>query len=273
MLQNKNIKLPAIADTADWHLSVFLRHDSLSAYLINIADEKHPVYKVVSVGFQPGVQLLSQIESAVYDNPLILDDFSSDIIISSDFFSFIPTEIYNFSEELSEQFVSPLFPGIEAEELFFDKSERVTVAYFLVAGLKHFLGRTFPGARISSEMMTLYEKFSTFTGGGTRIYVDWEDDYVSLFGFSGKNLIFASRYHCDSEIDLCYYLLNVINVYGLDSSKTEVYVTAPDDKKNSVISSLRKHADYVVSMLLSSEIKDCKAPLPVALKFSRFRKL
>ena len=135
---------PVITDTAQWHLNIYLSERKMAAYLRNISEKDIKVYKVLDVKFRSPEDLLSQVESVVYDNPYILDDFSSDIIISTDKFTFLPNEAEEYSEDLSDELVTTVFEDEEPSEFFSDKGEKYTCKYFFLKGLKDFFGRTFP---------------------------------------------------------------------------------------------------------------------------------
>lgn len=272
MSENHDIIHPVITDTALWHLAVYLTDDRIDAYLKNIHELSAPLQKVMEVPFRDKDQLLKQIENAVYDNPYILDDFSSDIIISTDNFTLAPVEMTEASETVAEKLYTSVFPSSAPDDIFYDSNERVCVMFSPVAGLKDFLSRTFPGARISSEVMVLIQKFAKFSGGGNRVYLHYEMENIYVFAFTGKNVVFAARYDCKAEADALYYAMNTMEVIGFDSDNTEILVSGEKEFRKRLFPLLRKYFNIVMQTMLPKSVEDEAAPLSLSLRMSRFNR-
>lgn len=265
------ISRPVITDTAEWHLAVHLGSDSISAFLKNLKDKATPLRLVLDARLKHSEDnFLRQIENTIYDNPYILDDFSSDIIISTGRFCFVPVDLINASETDAESVFTTIFPSSDPSGLFYDYSEKVGCIYSPVNGLKDFISRTFPGSRISCEAMVLFEKFRDYPGGGQRVYLHCGAGNNYTFAFSGKNLLFASRFSGKEISDIAYYILNAMQVYSLDPDTTEVFISSENQHNKGLMDLLRNHIRFVMRTSLPKVYGADAAPLAVSVKMSRF---
>lgn len=270
MSLNHNISRPVITDPADWHLCAYLGADNLSAYLGNTSDPAEPVTEVLRSSLKnDGDSLLQQIENTVYDNPYILDDFSADIILSTQKFCFAPSELSS-TPEASEHIFTSLYPEIRPDDIFCDTSDRYSCIYTSEPGLKDFIFRTFPGSRVSCEAMVLTDKFSNYPGGGQRVYLHCGDDLSYIIAFTGKNLIFSTSCRCTDDMDAVYYTLNAMQVYGLAPDATEIYVSGRKERRADLVRMLRGYVGYVMMATLPKAFDALPFPLSVSLVMSKF---
>lgn len=219
------------ADTGQWRLIVRIYRKGMSAYLENTLHQEVEPQELFSVTWDPEKgNLLNFIENAVYDHPRVLDDFSARIIIFDRNTIFIPSEILLDSEESEEGIYSDLF-GVEPSEVMTESDRDVISASCMVKGLKGFLNRTFPGARMCSNLMHKV-KTERKKGEGKRMNIEvreGESDFVLL---DGENLISASTHDTLSGTDVAYHAFNLLNTYEMNPKEVKVEVTGlplPED--------------------------------------------
>ena len=173
------------ADTGQWRLILKIFNTGIVAYLENtIHTDLEPQMLFSTQWEADGVNLLRNIENAVYDHPRVLDDFSAKIIIYDPRTVFLPTEPLLRNLKVGRrriiQHCMRRIPLTSSQAASTD----VTVAYAPARGLKGFLRRTFPGARVECNLMDMLKRCRN-DGEGYRMYVEvreGEADFVFLNG-------------------------------------------------------------------------------------------
>ena len=190
------------ADTGQWRLILKIFNTGIVAYLENtIHTDLEPQMLFSTQWEADGVNLLRNIENAVYDHPRVLDDFSAKIIIYDPRTVFLPTELAEESE-----------------------GGEVTVAYAPARGLKGFLRRTFPGARVECNLMDMLKRCRN-DGEGYRMYVEVREGEADFVFLNGRDLISASTHGWTSGDDIVYHALNIMEVYGVAYSEVACRLT------------------------------------------------
>lgn len=215
------------ADTGQWRLLLHISSGGIKAYLENtIHDDLGPEVLFSSSWEKDGGELLKHIENAVYDHPRVLDDFSTRIVVCASKTLLIPTTLLADNEGAEEDYFTAVYEG-EPEDVITDIDKEVTAAFVLVAGLKGFLGRTFPGASVRSNLMEIYRNHLK-TAKGAKMFIEirkGEADFV--LGVDGR-LLSGSTHGWKTGEDICYHAFNILNVYGVNPAHTVVEIAGED---------------------------------------------
>lgn len=213
------------ADTGQWRLIVNIYTNGMTAFLENTLHSDVEPQQLFSTRWENDPDsLLHNIENAVYDNPRMLDDFSARIVLFDRRTLFIPTEVAEESEGMEEDIYTALYKA-EAADVICETDGDLTAASSMTPGLKGFLYRTFPGARISTNLMALVSELrKENAGGGKKMTVVErencrEADFILL---DGSALISASTHPVGGEEDVIYHVYNIIAAYGLDPVDVEI---------------------------------------------------
>lgn len=145
------------ADTGQWRLIIHVASDCMGAVLRHVSDTSRPAVRLFADYWEPleGRDLLKRIENEVYDHPAILDDYATEIVVTTPKTTWIPTEIMSAGDFAEERVFSEFFPG---EEIMADKIGEATALFSLTDGFDGFMARTLPGARIRSHLAVLAER-------------------------------------------------------------------------------------------------------------------
>lgn len=215
------------ADTGQWRLIVKIKSDGMSAHIENTIHEDLEPQELFSVSWETSADnLLRNIENAVYDHPRVLDDFSASVIVYDAKTMFMPTEIMEEAEGEEESVYTSVYEA-DAAEVMTDIDSDLTAAHCLSPGLKGFLNRTFPGAKIESNLMNKVRTLRR-CNEGVRMYVDirkGESDFVLL---NGSSLLSASTHSTEGAADTLYHALNIIDVYGLSPLSAPMEISGDD---------------------------------------------
>ncbi len=252
-------------DTGEWHLTIFFSRRRAHAFLNHLLDPTVKKRILLDERWKTSEKnLFQKIETVVYEHPTLLDDYSADIIISTPDTLWFPAEMMS-DESAMEDAYRMIFPQADPADLFIEKDEDLCAITSGAAGLKSFMGRTFPGARISSREMILMRKFRSYPGGGCRLYVHLEDEEVILTSFDGHNLLCAATHEAHTATEAMYVVMMLLQAYSLDPKSTEIFISGDRHLRAELLPMLRKHIRCVMHTMLPSDLEANGIPLASAL--------
>lgn len=267
-----------IGDVADWRLLAYVSSHGIGAWLRN-SDPVHPLVPMLERKWSAKEEnLLSNIENAVYDHPQVLDDFSSDIVVSSPRTIIVPTKLVADDDDEALRLYNQIYSA-EESDLMTDTAGEATMLFSLTPGLHGFLQRTFPGARIHSHLALLADRLRDRSSDMPRLYVDIRCPHdgeeqadageVDFVAFDRQNLLMAVTHRWNHPNDIRYHIFNIMQVFGLDTSITQVSVSGPARIKTPLVQELRRDVAYVVMTAVPNTGANIDVPLPVALLLRR----
>ena len=212
-----------LTDTGQWHLAVDISKHGFGAWLLPDASIGRPARVLIRQSWHPSEEgLLARIEDAVYDNPTVLDDYSADIIVESDRQLWLPSELYPSDDDCAEAYVS--IYGGDILDVMVNDLGKEKCAFMLTPGLKSFMLRSFPGARIWSQQSLLKETAVT-PHDSFRALVDIRQSSFDVILLCRGELQCASTHLWKTQTDIAYVVLNILQTYGAFSSDTEIVFT------------------------------------------------
>lgn len=141
------------ADTGQWRLLIRIGSRGLVAFLENTIHPEVGLQEMCKVSWKATKSDLKNfIEETVYNYPRLLDDFATRIILYDAEVMFLPTDIAESGAGSEEALYKKIYEG-KAEDIMTDRDEDITAVWCPGKGVKSFLMRTFPGARISCNLM------------------------------------------------------------------------------------------------------------------------
>lgn len=263
-------KAVRIDDTAYWRLTIYISRTGMSAYLKNEEDPTEPVMTLFSDTWKSDDEsLLRRIETVVYDHPQLLDDFSTDIVISTDRAVWVPRKDAEDAGE--EGLYNKVYPA-EEEDIFVDEIEGMECIYTLVPGLQPFIRRTLPGARTWCQQTVAVRRFRDRVADMPRIYIDIRENEADLIGFDGKKLLFSTTHPWRDKMEIPYHLFNLIDIFGLDPKNVQVSLSGKREIKMELMQFLRQYISYVMLTMMPSAVAGSDMPQAVAMLVSRVQK-
>lgn len=219
-----NLTAADFADTGQWKLILKIGCRSLEAFLENTIHPEIEPQLICKASWPQNKDLLKKnIEEAVYSNPRLLDDFATNIILYDPRTLFIPTLIAEEKAGAEEEIYQKVFTA-ETADIMTDFDKDITAAWSLAPGVKSFLMRTFPGARITCNLM---HKVRTLrkNNEGLSLRAFAKPDEVDIILLDGKNLISASTHEWSHPDDVAFLTLNLLDVYGLKIKNCNIEVS------------------------------------------------
>ena len=209
------------ADTGQWLLLIEVGHEGMCAFLKNIVHEGVVPQLLFESQWEDNPEnLLTNLENAVYDHPRVLEDFNAKIIVDDRQTLFSPTELIEESEGTEETFHTAIY-DVEPRDIMSDTDNDLTATYSLAPGVKSFLYRTFPGARVVSNLMDKVKKYRN-EGEGLRLFIDVKKKRADFIFLNEKELLSASTQDWRDPEDLVYRVFNLFRVYESDPKNVKV---------------------------------------------------
>ena len=223
-------------DTGQWRLEARISRTGINAVLHAIDRPGVATRTLLDMSWpQEEEGLTTRIENAVYDNPQVLDDYSALVIIDTPFVTWVPAEI-GADEDLAAEAFTAVYGGSEAEVMADedDSREGPVALYTLTPGLKSFLARTFPGARIRcAQALNVRRLMQTIPEGEcvAAIMRDGATDIVVIR--DGKLLCAATRPEMVAS-DTAYHILYAAGTVGVDPASACVRLDGSEERIRSV---------------------------------------
>ena len=221
-----------LLDTGQWHLAVDISRHGFGAWLLPDESLGASPRLISRIDWQPSEEgLLERIEDAVYDNPTVLDDYSADIIVESGRQLWLPASLYPTDDDCADAYISVY--GGDILDVMVNEMGNEKCAFTLTPGLKSFMQRSFPGARIWSQQ-ALLKGASSQPHESFKCLLDIKQSSFDFILFDRGELLSASTHLWKTDADIAYILLNVLKTYDVPSIQTEIVFSGIRDVRKAL---------------------------------------
>lgn len=227
-----------VTDTGLWRLVVDLSGHRLQAWLRRTDDAAEPMHLLADTRWTDD-DTLTNIENAVYDNPVVLDDFEADVIVTTPRFVCLPAAL-GADEELCRKAYSLVFGETAAQDIMTDCGEEYTFVYMLVPGLRSFLTRTLAGSRICCRASRLAEYWGAHAGDGRHLFADYREGTLDMALFADGRLQLAARRDCERPDDAAYFLLNALTLNGESPADAAISLSGEEEPAAALAEAARR---------------------------------
>ncbi|MDO4510674.1 MAG: DUF3822 family protein [Bacteroidales bacterium] len=254
-----------------WTLQLALAPKEVQYTLFDIDEENSLISGSLPLDLSGG-SYLKAVENAIYDNPVLLNDYRQvRVLVQSQHFMILPAE---FSDELDAQ---------DAFEAMYADAEGdfalctlprcgVNIGYEVPKGVLGFLRRTFNMPPIVHHLYPLMEHFKLQDERrtGACLHLNLREEGIDILIIRDRELVMANSFPCTVTADAIYYTLNAWQNFGLDATKNELFVTGSKALRDATIPTLRKYINYVMPSIFPAAAlrigQDAvKAPLSLIL--------
>lgn len=234
--ENFNIASASLADTGQWKLIVEISAGGIAAVLKNTDIPGIPIVEMFRQNWEDTTSpLLERIETAFYDNPRILEDFATHIIIRTQESLWIPAELTD-DEEFDDNFFTGIYPA-KPEDIFADFGEEEVCLYSITPGLKSFLQRTMPGSKISCHLSVMKRATeplqAAIEGSGNypenMIFINPRETKADFIVYSHGRFMSAVTHNRQGTVDLLYYAMLLSDTYKLNPIQTALRIVKEED--------------------------------------------
>lgn len=241
-------------DTGQWKLIVYVSAHGICALLKNTELPELPPVTLLSRSWScPVADVLPNIEAAVYDNPRMLDDYATEIIVCTPKALWIPSALME-DEEFDPRWFSAVYPAAD-EDISMEYGSMESVLFSLVPGLNSFLRRTLPGCRVSSHLSVLKSLFRRLSplvepspASGT-VFVNVREGEADFFVFKDRRFFCGAVHPWSTHSDIAYFVTLVAEANALELRSLNLNVVADGATASGVAACLEP---YVASISLWS---------------------
>ena len=203
------------ADTGQWRLLLFIGGRGLTAYLENTIHPEIELQKLCEEKWpQDESMLCKHIEEAVYNNPRLLDDFATKIVIDAPQTIFMPSVLAQQSIGAEENAFLKVYDAAE-EDIMTDQDRDITAIWSPGTGVKCFLMRTFPGARITCQLMDKIRNMRK-DNRGLSCYVFPRELATEFILLKDSSLLSASSQEIIGKDKIKNFLSKLLDAYEID---------------------------------------------------------
>ena len=212
------------ADTGQWRLIITIGFSGLEAWLENTIHTDIAAQNLCSCHWEADrSQLRACLEEAVFNTPRLLDDFATKIILFDKHTLFIPTHVAEEIEGGEVKLYNEIYVA-QPSDVMYDRFRDITAVWSMAPGIKNFLLRTFPGARITCNLLEKVKKAFENSIEPT-LMIFKRGDEADFILTEGSNLLAASTRNITGEIDLSPVFEEIVEAYGLSLEQVNVIIS------------------------------------------------
>lgn len=234
-----------VENPSDYRLDVRFDRDRLDVMIFNPREDNSLIYRRLKLTPDRDGSVLSSLESTVYDNPLLLSDFSKiTVVTASESFAVIPAD-FN-ADQAAQLTESPLLTPLGRL--------KAQIAFSVDPGIYGFFNRAFVNPEFTHTLAPLTRYFSDSRrhGNTTSMFANVESDRLEVIVFDRHRLTLANIYRFRAISDAVYIILSLRKILGMDSDSDEILLSGDRDSRMAVIKSLREFIPYAMPVIFPS---------------------
>lgn len=101
----------------------------------------------------------------------------------------------------------------------------------------------------------------------SRIFLFKQDDSLSIYLFSGKNIVFSNTFECHNETEILYYTLNSLQVSNIKQDDTTIYLDFGLASDDAFTAFIKSYFNSVQNMKADISNPDTEIPFLLELLF------
>ena len=255
-----------------WTLQLALETKAVQYMLYDIDEENSLKVGEIPLDFTAG-GYLKALENAIYDNPLLLNEYRSvRIMAHAQHFIVLPPEFEDPNDARSA--FEAAFPDYEGDFTSCSLPRcKVNIGFEAPKGVVNFLERTFNMPPIVHHLYPLMEhyKHQDENRDVSCLHLHLKRETSDLVMTANRNgLVMANTYPTPTPQDTIYFALHAFKTFGLDAKRDELLLTGDKQLRDIVTPDLRKYVSYVMPAIMPAAALQIgqdavKAPLELIL--------
>lgn len=247
--------MTAPSDPIQWRQFLLIDNHSIHYLLHRPGDQ--PLTGVIDVTGTEEEGLLKAFESTVYNNPFLLDDYASTVIVTrAEAFSLLPND---YADHLDEAVRAHKASRVANDnDVVVAQYGSLTAAWEMERGLNNFLQRTFNSPRTMLHLLTLAEYCTAMSRSatGSRVYLNFHGSDVLdiIVNDSQGELLMANSVSLRDTSDAAYFALNVWRQTAVDDTQAEMHLTGDNVMRAAVAPLLSKYVATVKQAAMPAAI-------------------
>lgn len=247
---------PDITDHTRWHLQLTVGHSCVRANFYDVVSPHAYLHTAAHWQGDPA-DSLRRIEDTVYDNPAIVDDYTTSILIRPVQMLFVPAESLDTGSEEQAAELADMMDAAENKDVWLEEAlPGIMAVYTTPAGLRDFLMRTFPTEDVRLALLPMIRHVASWgSDGGEKVWVHLDADTLDIVAMSGGRPLLINTREYRGVADAAYYIVSVVRTLGLSTVRTEVRLSGAEDLRRELLPMLRRHLGFVSNALLPATVK------------------
>lgn len=255
-------------DSGLWKLVISISRREMSVVMKHIEDpgvKPQLMFRIPLEGDDAAI--LSQIEKAVYDYPKIMEDYATEIILTTGKAVWVPTD-YMDDEEVEAGYLQEIY-RCEPEDIHSNSNEEEGCVYTFIPGLLPFLNRTLPGCRIYSHIFILNRELQAKESEAPRVYVAIRENEADILAYRNGELLSASTHPWTAIADIAYYIFLMADAYSIAPDNLEVFLSGKPEPKKELQTLMKEIIPYVYLLKEPKTYGELDIPLAMAYSLER----
>lgn len=207
-----------------------------------------------SIAFDAGVDMKRRLEDAVYDNPVLLNDYSrTTIAVHSQRFAVMPAAINDVA--LVRKVLEASTASVDGEVLTCAiKNTDAAIACDMPQGVTAFLQRTFANPVLLHHLAPLCAYCSAaYADDNGCLHVNLSDKETHIVATRNGKLQMANTYQYHHIDDIVYFVLAVFKECRFDAQVDKVMLTGDNTLRTQLAEQLRQWIAYVMPEVLPAQ--------------------
>lgn len=252
---------PDISDHSRWRLQLTVGDGGVRANFYDAAAGRLFTYLEKSWRGDPA-DSLRKIEDAIYEDPAILDDYTTGILIRPSRMIFVPDS--RLGAESTEEDAGELLSLVDASDALDVWSESLgcgfTAVFSTPAGVRDFLSRTFPTEDVHLALRPMLgHVLLKERGPGRKMWVHLDAGTLDVVAAADGFPVLINTREYQEAADAAYYIVHALRAIGFDAAGTDVRLSGREELRKELMPMLRRHMDCVSAALLPTCINQAIA--------------
>ncbi len=244
-----------------WRMSMEVHPSSVDVVIYSPLEENSLIHERLAL--DSALSPLAAFEELIYENPLLLSDFSKvDILIDTATYTFMPSACA--TDDVCEAALRALWPRIDlaARKIQIPDTPDAMVLG-IDPGMAAFISRTFLDTAPTHPVAVLASYFRRISALGNtgKIYACLAPGSVDIVAFSPADerrsaspLRIACSFSAPTPDDAAYFILASAKTAGFDLDVDEIMLCGDSKVREQVAPKLRAFARFVMPVIFPSEI-------------------
>lgn len=251
MTSSASLTKELVGNTAYCRLDIRIGTTSLDVMVYNPLEDNSLLLRHVEIS-SDSAEGLKQIETFIYDNPLLLSEFKVvTALVEGREFLVVPTAISESCDHirlLQEADRDTDVRSVVIEDKLDEFEARILTP--VEASIANFLRRTFPNIRMHNSLypFTRYCHANLTKGNTSKAFVDMREKSLDIVVMNSNRLELVNRFEYRDINDAVYYILNCTDKEEI----SEILIGGNREQRDLLMPHLRKFRPYVMPMIFPS---------------------
>lgn len=247
---------PDISDHQRWQLQLTAGHNGVRANYFDVISPRAFVHTDQHWRCDPA-DALRKIEDTIYDNPDIVDDYTTCILVRPVQMVFLPADSLPPDADEEARELADLVDACENKDVWSEELlPGIRAVYTTPGGVRDFLTRTFPTEDVQLALRPMARHVAAWgADGAEKVWVHLDADTLDIIAMAGGKPVIINTREYHGAADAAYYVVSVVRTLGLSASRAEVRLSGEESVRRELLPMLRRHLGFVSNALLPAPVK------------------